>query len=71
MAVPSDVVEPNEACVRRFSAFTHGLDSLVEWLKTCGVTTGSAGEHRSLYWIPLHQKLEEAGLEVVSLTHGT
>jgi len=64
VAVPSDSVEPNEAGVRRFSAFTHGLDSLVEWLKTCGVTT-AALESTGVYWIPLHQKLEEAGLEVV------
>jgi len=39
VAVPPQSVEPGEPIVRCFSAFTEGLDALVEWLKACGVTT--------------------------------
>jgi len=39
VAVPPQSVEPGEPFVRCFSAFTQGLDALVEWLKACGVTT--------------------------------
>jgi hypothetical protein len=42
--------------VRCFSAFTEGLDALVEWLKVCGVTT-VAIESTGVYWIALCQKL--------------
>ncbi len=40
------------------------LDELVEWLLKCGVKT-VAMESTSVYWIPLFQKLEAAGLEVI------
>ena len=49
--------------VRRFSAFTEGLDAVVDWLKDCRVTT-VAMESTGVYWIPLHQKLETAGIEI-------
>jgi len=49
--------------VRCFSAFTEGLDALVEWLKDCGVTT-VAMESTGVYWVALYQKLEAAGIEV-------
>src|SRR5258708_21585882 len=38
-AVSPESVEEGEPFVRCFSAFTEGLDALVEWLKDCGVTT--------------------------------
>jgi len=63
-AVPPTSVPKGESAVRSFSAFTSGLDALVEWLKQCGVTT-VAIESTGVYWIPLAQKLEEAGIEVV------
>jgi transposase len=63
VAVPPQSVEPGEPVVRCFSAFTEGLDSLVEWLKACGVTT-VAIESTGVYWIALCQKLEAAGIEV-------
>src|SRR5467141_5217846 len=63
VAVPPQSVEPGEPVVRCFSAFTEGLDALVEWLKACGVTT-VAIESTGVYWIALHQKLEAAGIEV-------
>lgn len=64
VAVPPELVAPGEASVRHFSAFTHGLESLVEWLKRCGVST-VAIESTGVYWIALYQKLETAGLKVV------
>ena len=62
VAVPPESVGPGEASVRCFSAFTNGLDALVEWLKVCGVTT-VAMESTGVYWIPLYQKLETAGIK--------
>ena len=63
IAVPPDRVRAGEPTVRSFSAFTEGLDAAVEWLKACRVTT-VAMESTGVYWIPLHQKLEAAGIEV-------
>jgi transposase len=63
IAVPPDRVRAGEPTVRRFSAFTEGLDAAVEWLKECRVTT-VAMESTGVYWIPLYQKLEAAGIEV-------
>ena len=63
VAVPPDRVSVGQPTVRRFSAFTEGLDAVVDWLKDCRVTT-VAMESTGVYWIPLHQKLETAGIEV-------
>jgi transposase len=63
IAVPPDRVGAGEPPVRCFSAFTEGLDAAVDWLKDCRITT-VAMEATGVYWIPLHQKLEAAGLEV-------
>ena len=63
IAVPPDRVRAGEPTVRSFSAFTEGLDAAVECLKACRVTT-VAMESTGVYWIPLHQKLEAAGIEV-------
>lgn len=60
VAVPSDSAEQ---CVRSFGAFTSDLRQMVEWLRECGVTT-VAMESTSVYWIPLFEILESAGLEV-------
>lgn len=49
--------------VREFGSWTAGLHQMVDWLKTCQVqrvvlqTTG-------VYWIPVQDVLEKAGLEV-------
>lgn len=64
VCVPSDSVAAGEECVRSFGAFTEDLDELVEWLRSCGVQT-AAMESTGVYWIPLAQKLEAAGIEVV------
>jgi len=63
IAVPPDKVSAGEPAVRCFSAFTEGLEAAVDWLKDCRVTT-VAMESTGVYWIPLHQKLEAAGIEV-------
>lgn len=56
---PGTCVRP----VRTFATFTEDLHALRDWLKECGVTT-VALESTSVYWIPLFQILEAAGLEV-------
>lgn len=50
--------------VRSFATFTEDLHTLRDWLLACGVTT-VALESTGVYWIPIFQILEAAGLEVV------
>lgn len=64
VCVPEDAVPAGESPVRQCKAFTGELDQLVEWLQACKVKT-VAMESTGVYWIPLFQKLERAGLEVV------
>jgi transposase len=64
VCVPPDAVAEGETAVRSFGGFTQDLDKLVEWLQACGVAT-AAMESTGVFWIPLAQKLEEAGIEVV------
>jgi transposase len=47
-----------------FGTFNENLDEVVEWLKACRVDT-VAMESTGVFWIPLFQKLEAAGLEVI------
>ena len=61
VAVPEDRAEVS---VRSFGAYTAQLDEIVQWLKDCGIKT-VAMESTGVYWIPLYQKLEEAGFEVL------
>lgn len=49
--------------VREFKTFTPDLNSLVEWLKECGIQT-IAMESTGVYWIPVYELLEEKGFEV-------
>jgi transposase len=49
--------------VRAFATFTADLHALRDWLQACGVTS-VAMESTGVYWIPLFQILEAAGLEV-------
>lgn len=64
VCVPEDAVTAEQSPVREFGAFTKDLDELVEWLLKCQVKT-VAMESTGVYWIPLFQKLEKAGLEVI------
>lgn len=60
VAVPKDRdTEP----VRRFGCFTADLHAMAQWLKKCRITT-IAMESTGVYWIPLHQILEQYGFEV-------
>jgi transposase len=54
----------DEKTVRSFKAYTEGLDAMVEWLRACGITS-VAMESTSVYWIPVFEKLEGAGFEVI------
>ena len=60
VAVPPDR-DPKP--VRAFATFTDDLHALRAWLKACGVTS-VAMESTGVYWIPLFQILEAAGIEV-------
>jgi transposase len=60
VAVPCDA-DPDP--VRTFTTFTDDLLALRDWLLQCGVQT-VAMESTSVYWIPVFQILEAAGLEV-------
>ena len=64
VCVPQDAVAPGQDNVRSFGAFTADLDQLVEWLQGCKVTT-VAMESTGVYWIPLAQKLDAAGIGLV------
>src|SRR5262245_47010751 len=64
VCVPVDAVSRGQSAVREFGAYTRDLDKLVEWLLQCGVKT-VAMESTGVYWIPLMQKLEAAGLEAL------
>ena len=56
---PSRFEEP----VRHFGAFTRDLEAMAEWLSGCGVRQ-VAMESTGVYWIPVFELLERAGLEV-------
>lgn len=60
VAVPP---ERGQETVREFSAFTSGLNQMVEWLKACRVRT-IAMEATGVLWIPVFEVLEVAGFEV-------
>lgn len=60
VAVPTELT--NEP-VRCFPTFTEDLRRLVQWLLELGIKT-VAMEATSVYWIPLAELLEEAGIDV-------
>lgn len=64
VCVPADSVPSGQSPVRQFGVFNPELDQLVEWLKQCQVQT-VAMESTGVMWIPVFQKLEAAGLEVL------
>ena len=49
--------------VRHFGSFTRDLEAMAEWLLGCGVAQ-VAMESTGVYWIPVFEVLERAGLEV-------
>src|SRR5688572_8580550 len=60
VAVPPD---RSEQPVRCFGSFTSDLTELIAWLKECRITS-VAMESTGVYWIPVFQRLEEAGIRV-------
>ncbi|HEV2960477.1 MAG TPA: IS110 family transposase [Candidatus Angelobacter sp.] len=60
VALPQD---RDPSPVRRFETFTEDLHRLKDWLRQHGITT-VAMESTGVYWIPLFQILERAGIEV-------
>jgi transposase len=60
VAVPPTRDPPS---VRRFGCVTAELQSMAEWLKQCGIRT-VAMQSTGVYWIPVYDLLEQAGLEV-------
>src|SRR6188768_1618120 len=61
VAVPPDVADES---VQTFQAFTGDLQRMAQWLKATGVTT-VAMESTGVYWVPVYEVLESAGIEVV------
>src|SRR5881296_2006336 len=64
VCVGAHAIRAEQSRVREFGAFTHQLDELVQWLKSCGVTT-VVMESTGVYWIPLFQKIEQSGMETL------
>jgi transposase len=60
VAVPPD---RDPTPIRCFGTFTDQLRALVAWLQQCRITT-VAMEATSVYWMPLAELLEGAGIEV-------
>jgi len=52
-----------ESAVRSFGCYTADVREMAQWLMDCGVKT-VAMESTGVYWIPVHQTLQEHGLEV-------
>ena len=49
--------------VREFGAMTDDLNAMADWLLACGVDT-VALKSTGVYWIPVHEVLEQRGLKV-------
>ena len=60
VAVPEGA---DERVVRSFGSFTDELQAMAAWLRSCGVDT-VAMEATGVYWIPVFEVLDRAGLEV-------
>jgi transposase len=59
--IPSDRDEP---FVRTFRTFTTDIEAMAEWFVKCGIKS-VAIEATGVYWIPVYDILEKAGLEVI------
>ena len=61
VAIPAEM---HDQPVQTFQAFTGDLHRMAGWLKSVGVTT-VAMESTGVYWVPVYEVLENAGLSVV------
>ncbi len=59
----------DERPVRRYACFTESLWEMASWLKACGITS-VALQSTGVYWIPVYDVLEAAGLEVYLVNAG-
>lgn len=50
--------------IREYSTFTADLKAMIEWLKSCKVTS-CAMESTGVYWIPIFDVIEASGIEVI------
>ena len=59
-------VDPSRSTkpIRRFGAMTDDLIEIVTWLGSIGIRS-VAMEATGIYWLELHRRLEEAGIEVL------
>src|ERR1022692_4701264 len=55
--------ERDQTPVREFGSWTADLRSMVEWLKSCGITT-VVMQSTGVYWIAIYDLLEQAGFDV-------
>ena len=61
VCVPEDRDGENN---RRFGSFTQDLNTIVDWLKDCRITT-VAMEATGIYYLSLFSKLQDAGIDVL------
>ena len=61
VCVPEDRDGENN---RRFGSFTQDLNTIVDWLKDCRITT-VAMEATGIYYLSLFLKLQDAGIDVL------
>lgn len=64
VCVSPQAVSKEQSNVRAFKSFTEDQQALVEWLKSCQVST-VAMEATGVYWMSLFDKIEQAGIEVI------
>jgi len=55
--------------VRKFTTFTEGLREALEYLKENGITS-VAMEATGIYWFPIYECLDQAGIEVYVVNGG-
>jgi transposase len=51
---------------RAFGTFTHDLQDLAKWIKTCGVTS-VAMESTGVYWVLAYEILEQHGFDIIQV----
>jgi transposase len=61
VAVPKGRAEPS---TRPFGPTAPELDAMVEWLRACHIRH-VAMESTGMYWLPVYERLEEAGFHVI------
>lgn len=63
VGISLSIVRPGEEAVRTFSAMTHGLEEMIDWLLSYGIES-VAMEATGVYWLGAYEALESRGIEV-------